>query len=146
MNNNQVTVQDKNEGAVSISVNQEAVYTNIKPATKSEKMKLFNQLSRATGRLNDLENEILEVTGFYIQQFMRKDKDTGEPRKALRTTIFTKDGKAYITMSSYFATQFIRFAKTFGDDLADGIKIKIVKLSKEGMQGQILQFEVVSEE
>lgn len=145
MQSNETGIQKREDQSVlSMSLsNNERVFTNLKPETKQEKQRIFNIISRCDGRLNDIENQILNVVGYYIQQIVRKDKETGEPRNGIRTIIVTNEGESYVTMSSYFGLQFMRLVKTFGDDIKDGIKIKIIKVSKAGSEGQILQFEIV---
>lgn len=145
MQSNETGIQKcEDQSTLSISLlNNEKVFTNLKPETKQEKQQMFNMLSRCDGRLNDIENQILNVVGYYIQQIVRKDKETREPHNGIRTIIVTDEGKSYVTMSSYFGLQFMRLVKTFGDDIKDGIKIKIIKVSKAGSEGQILQFEIV---
>lgn len=145
MESNEIGIQkhdDKSALSMSLS-NNEKVFTNLNPETKQEKQQMFNMLSRCDGRINDIENQILNVVGYYVQQIIRKDKETGESRNGIRTIIVTDEGKSYVTMSSYFGLQFMRLVKTFGDDIKDGIKIKIIKVSKAGSEGQILQFEIV---
>lgn len=145
MQSNETGIQKREDQSVlSMSLsNNERVFTNLKPETKQEKQRMFNMISRCDERLNDIENQILNVVGYYIQQIVRKDKETGEPRNGIRTIIVTNEGKSYVTMSSYFGLQFMRLVKTFGSDIKDGIKIKIIKVSKAGSEGQILQFEIV---
>lgn len=145
MQSNETGIQKREDQSVlSMSLsNNERVFTNLKPETKQEKQRMFNMISRCDGRLNDIENQILNVVGYYIQHIVRKDKETGEPRNGIRTIIVTNEGESYVTMSSYFGLQFMRLVKTFGGDIKDGIKIKIIKVSKAGSEGQILQFEIV---
>lgn len=145
MESNEIGIQKRDDkSALSMSLsNNEKVFTNLNPETKQEKQQMFNMLSRCDGRINDIENQILNVVGYYVQQIIRKDKETGESRNGIRTIIVTDEGKSYVTMSSYFGLQFMRLVKTFGDDIKDGIKIKIIKVSKAGSEGQILQFEIV---
>lgn len=145
MESNEIATQNRDDqNILTMSLtNNEKVFTNLKPENKREKQQMFNMISRCDGRLNDIENQILNVVGYYIQQIVRKDKETGEPRNGIRTIIVTNEGESYVTMSSYFGLQFMRLVKTFGGDIKDGIKIKIIKVSKAGSEGQILQFEIV---
>lgn len=145
MESNETGIQkrdDQSELSMSL-LNNEKVFTNLNSETKQEKQQMFNMLSRCDGRINDIENQILNVVGYYVQQIIRKDKETRELRNGIRTIIVTDEGKSYVTMSSYFGLQFMRLVKTFGDDIKHGIKIKIIKVSKAGSEGQILQFEIV---
>lgn len=145
MESNEIATQNRDDqNILTMSLtNNEKVFTNLKPENKREKQQMFNMLSRCDGRLNDNENQILNVVGYYIQHIVRKDKETGEPRNGIRTIIVTNEGKSYVTMSSYFGLQFMRLVKSFGKDINDGIKIKIIKLEKPGSEGKILQFEIV---
>lgn len=140
----EITTTTQQNVQKSLTENQK-VKTNIITNTFEDKQRLFNITSRCDFRLNDVEGKILNIKEYYLSYFTRKDKNTGEPRNQIRTIIIDDTGKSYVTLSNYFALQFIRFIEAFGDEIKNGIKIKIVKITKEGKEGKILQFELVTE-
>lgn len=146
MENSEVQIVSHNQSAGLLSNSQNKVFTNIKPTTKEEQKKLFNLLSRCDGRVNDIVGQELVLKQYHFQEFGRKDRVTGEPRAAIRTIIVSDDGKSYVTLSTYFALQLKRLIDSMPDAVNDGIKIRIVKIHKDNAQGDILQFELVSEE
>lgn len=121
------------------------IITNIKVETKEDQIKMFNLMSRCDARLNDVIGEVLFIKQYHFQQFVRKDKETGQPRTVVRTILVDENGKSYVTLSSYFALQFKRLVDTFGDAINDGVKIRVIKQQKQNAQGEILQFELISD-
>lgn len=138
INHNQL-IHGQNEG--------EEVYCSFKPKTSEEKLDFFNMLNHCTGRLNDMEGQVIRVKHVYLQKFNRRDKETGEERIGRRTIVITPDGKSYVTMSSYFALELGKLISVFGEPSKweKPVVMKIVKREQKGAQGNILQFELVKE-
>lgn len=125
----------------------ESVYCSFVPKTMVEKQDFFNMLNQCTGRLNDMENQVIRVKDVYMQQFTRKDKETGEERIGRRTILITADGKSFVTMSSYFQMELGKLISAFGEPNTweKPLAMKIVKRDQANAQGKILQFELVKE-
>lgn len=106
------------------------VYCSVKPTTLEDKKKLYNAIENCDVVLNDIEGTTIEVKDVFIQEYPRKDKDTGEPiSNGHRTILFDTQGKTYVTASNYFFVSIAKILNSFGtpDTWEQPLKITITK-------------------
>lgn len=132
------------ESAIFAGTNNSS-YSSMKPKTMEEKKKLFNVMEHCDGLINNMINQEIEIKDVIINEYPRKDKETGEPlSNGHRTIIITPEGKSYVTASNYFFVTLAKVMQTFNtpDTWESPLKIKIVnKDIKDGKKA--LGFELV---
>lgn len=140
MDNNQ-----SSEIVKSSIINNNSTYCSFRPKTNEERKALFNASEKCDVVLNDIVGQEIEIANILINEYPRKDKETGEElSNGHRTIIFDKDNKTYVTASNYFFIALSKLVSTFGEpsEWAEPIKIKIVKKDvKDGKKA--LGFELV---
>lgn len=107
--------------------NNAPAYSSIKADTQEEKIKLLNALDNCDFLLNDVAPVEFELKDVYINTY-EKEID-GELKKKYRTILFDKDGKSYVTTSSYFYYSLAKMLAVLGtpDKWENPIKIEIFK-------------------
>lgn len=90
----------ENKEIAIFSQNNNVAYSSIKANTQEEKIKLLNALDNCDFLLNDVAPIEFELKDVYINTY-EKEID-GEIKLRYRTILFDKDGKSYVTTSSYF--------------------------------------------
>ena len=125
-------------------INSNSTYCSFKPKTDEERKALFNASEKCDVLLNDIVGQEVEVKNVMINEYPRKNKETGEGMtKGHRTILFDSKGKTYVTASNYFFIAIGKLIATFGEPNTweNPIKIKIVK--KDVKNGKALGFELV---
>lgn len=128
-----------------IATSGASTYSSIKPKTQEERKKLFNVLENCDVLLNDVVGQEVEVKDVIINEYPRKDKDTGEPlSNGHRTILIDTEGKSYVTTSNYFFVLLAKLLNTFGtpDTWEESMKIKISKKPTQNGK-QALTFDLV---
>lgn len=142
MENNEVV---KQESGISIIKHANNTYSSFKPKTTEERKKLFNALEKCDVVINDIVGHNIKVKDIIINEYPRKDKETGEEiSNGHRTILLDDQGKSYVTASNYFFIGIAKLIGQFGEphEWEDPIEIKIMKKPlKNG--NQALGFELV---
>lgn len=124
--------------------------------TLKDKKQIFNLDSKVDERLNDHVGETLEVHNVLIKSIAKKlktpeiDEETGEIVKDTEykriCILIDKDGKSYVTGSSTFTIQFIKYLQLFGFEEIEsenGLLIKIVNKEVRNSNNKALGFELI---
>lgn len=142
MENNEIVKKDTELTFVS---NASKTYSSFRPKNTEERKMLFNALEKCDVKLNDIVGQNIKVKNVIINEYPRKDKETGEEMSnGHRIILIDDEGKSYVTASNYFFIAFAKLINTFGepDTWEEPMEIKIVKKSvKNG--NQALGFELV---
>lgn len=135
----------KKETELNIVSNASKTYSSFKPKNTEERKMLFNALEKCDVKLNDIVGQNVKVKDVIINEYPRKDKETGEDMSmGHRTILIDTEEKSYVTASNYFFVAFAKLLNTFGepDTWEEPMEIKIVKKTvKNG--NQALGFELV---
>lgn len=116
-------------------INNNGVYCSIVAKTNAEKKALYNASESCDELLNNVVGQKIKVKDVLIQEFPRKDKETGEPiSNGHRTILFDAEGKTYVTASNYFYVSLIKMMATFGDPTTweEPVEIEITKRPTKG--------------
>ena len=107
--------------------NNKPAYSSIKAETQAEKIKLLNALDNCDFLLNDVAPVEFELKDVYINTY-EKEVD-GEVKQKYRTILFDKDGKSYVTTSSYFYFALAKIIAVLGtpDTWTEPLPIEIFK-------------------
>lgn len=142
MENNELVKKDNELTIINAA---SSTYTSFKPKNTEERKQLFNALEKCDEKLNDVIGKSIKVKNIVINEYPRKDKETGDPMSnGHRTILFDDEGKTYVTASNYFFIAIAKLLNTFGepDTWEEPMEIKIVKKPvKNGLQA--LGFELV---
>lgn len=135
----------KSENELSIVNESNKTYSSFKPKNTAERKKLFNALEKCDVVINDIVGHSIKVKDVIINEYPRKDKETGEEMSnGHRTILIDTEGKTYVTASNYFFIAIAKLLSTFGEPSVweTPMEIKIVKkVVKNG--NQALGFELV---
>lgn len=140
MENNEVQ-----ESGLTLLSNSNNFYSSFKPKNTEDRKKLFNALEKCDVVLNDIIGQQIKVKDIIINEYPRKDKETGEEiSNGHRTILIDEDGKSYVTASNYFFFAIAKAINMLGqpETWETPLEIKIVKRPlKNG--NQALGFELV---
>lgn len=124
--------------------------------TLQDKKQIFNLDSNVDFKINDFVGQEIEVHNVLIKNIAKKmkkpelDEETGEVIKDTENKriciLIDKDGKSYVTGSSSFTIQFIKYIQLFGleeIDSENGLLIRIVNKEVKNSSNKCLGFELV---
>lgn len=127
---------ENNENAIAKQSDvQSKAFCSVKAETRAEKIKLFNALKECDFKLNDVVGSKISIKDVFYQEYVKKDKETGDIRTGHRTIIFGDDGKTYVTASNYLYNTLRQIISVFGSpaEWDEPLMVEVVKQSmKDG--------------
>lgn len=124
--------------------------------TLQDKKQIFNLDSNVDYKINDFVGKEIEVHNVLIKNIAKKmknpelDEETGEVIKDTENKriciLIDNEGKSYVTGSSSFTIQFIKYLQLFGleeIDSENGLLIRIVNKEVKNSSNKCLGFELV---
>lgn len=121
----------------------------------TDQKKMFNLESHIDYKLNDCRGEMIRVTEVMIKTYEKPlkepvvDEETGEivkDKEIKRVCILIDDqGKSYVTGSSIFTMQMLKYINMFGTQGMEdeGVEIRIVETAVKNSSNKALGFELV---
>ena len=121
----------------------------------TDQKKIFNLDSHIDEKLNDCKGEMIRVKEVLIKTFIKPlkdpvlDEETGEiikDKEIKRVCILVDDNnKSYVTGSSMFTLQMLKYIKMFGTQTMEdeGLEIRIIETPVKNSSNKALGFELI---
>lgn len=121
----------------------------------TDEKKMFNLESHIDNKLNDCKGELIRVKEVMVKTYEKPlkepvvDEETGEivkDKEYKRVCILVDDnGKSYVTGSSIFTLQMLKYIKMFGLTKmeTEGVEIRIIETPVKNSGNKALGFELV---
>jgi hypothetical protein len=121
----------------------------------TDQKKMFNLESHIDNKLNDCKGELIRVKEVMVKTYEKPlkepvvDEETGEivkDKEYKRVCILVDDnGKSYVTGSSIFTLQMLKYIKMFGLTKmeTEGVEIRIIETPVKNSGNKALGFELV---
>lgn len=98
-------------------------YSSITPADAEGQKKLFNALDSCDLKISDQIGETIDLKDVYIEKYIKDEN--GEKKEKIRTILFDKDGKSYVSTAFGIFKSVVRIFRIYGQpqDWAAPLKV-----------------------
>lgn len=113
--------------------------------TRKSKIRIYNAVNSADGKLSDHIGEVLEVEDVVAHPVMLVDEETGELIPCLRTVLVTTDGKTYAAVSQGITNSLNKIFGIVGMPSwkVDPVKMKIRQVKTRNGNNKVNTIELV---
>ena len=103
---------------------------------------MYNAINSPTVKISDHIGQIIEIKDVYVEEINTTDKETGEPRKLMKTVLIDPEGNSYFSVAHGVYHALVGLIKVFGyPTYTTPVRVRVteVKLRKGSTYG----FEIV---
>ena len=125
-----------------IDITPAKVYCSVKSEDPEARAIVYNAINSPTVKISDHVGQIIEIKDVYVEEINTTDKDTGEPRKLMKTVLIDPEGNSYFSVARGVYHALVGLIKVFGyPTYTTPVRVRVteVKLRKGSTYG----FEIV---